>query len=84
MLRGEGFAGGSTLQLFWQTYVGSRVSGNGFRPRSERSASVTVGRDGRIDEPVTIPDDLGGLHGLALRDGTRRSRARSSSSRRAS
>ena len=37
--------------------------------RSDRSAQLTVGRDGRIDAPVTIPDDLGGLHGLALRDG---------------
>ena len=35
MLRGEGFPAGSTLDLFWQTYVGSRVSGNGFAPQEK-------------------------------------------------
>ena len=69
MLRGEGFASGSSLELVWQTYVGSRVSGNGFEPQEKSIGKVTVGRDGRIDVPVTVPDDLGGLHGLALRDG---------------
>jgi hypothetical protein len=69
MLRGEGFPGGSTLQLVWQTYVGSRVSGNGFMPEERIIGELTVDRDGRIDKDVTIPEDLGGLHGLALRDG---------------
>ncbi|RPH64087.1 MAG: hypothetical protein EHM89_02490 [Acidobacteria bacterium] len=68
-LRGEGFAGGAMLKLVWQTYVGSRVSGNGFEPQENAIGTVQVGPDGRIDVPVTIPDDLGGLHGLALRDG---------------
>ena len=68
-VRGEGFSGGASLQLVWQTYVGSRVSGNGFEPQENALGSVTVGRDGRIDVPVTIPDDLGGLHGIALREG---------------
>ena len=68
-LRGQGFPAGSLLQLVWQTYVGSRVSGEGFAPEDTMLGPVTVGRDGRIDVPVTIPDDLGGLHGLALRDG---------------
>jgi hypothetical protein len=68
-LRGEGFAGGTMLKLVWQTYVGSRVSGNGFEPQENAIGTVQVGPDGRIDVPVTIPDDLGGLHGLALRDG---------------
>ncbi len=66
-LRGEGFTASASLQLVWQTYVGSRVSGNGFEPQEHELGKVTVGRDGRLDVPVTIPDDLGGLHGLALR-----------------
>jgi hypothetical protein len=70
MLRGEGFPGGSTLQLVWQTYVGSRVSGNGFMPEERMIGELTVDRDGRIDKMVTIPEDLGGLHGLALRGGS--------------
>jgi hypothetical protein len=68
-LRGEGFPGNTTLQLSWQTYVGSRVSGNGFEPQEMEFGSVKVGAGGRIEVPVTIPDDLGGLHGLAVRNG---------------
>jgi hypothetical protein len=30
---------------------------------------MTAGADGRIDRAVTIPDDVGGLHGLAVRRG---------------
>ncbi len=69
MLRGEGFPANSTLDLFWQTYVGSRVSGNGFGPRENSIAKVKVASDGTIDFPLTIPEDLGGEHGIELRDG---------------
>ncbi len=68
-LQGQGFPAGATLQLIWGTYVGSRVSGDGYGPQDNPLGQVTVGRDGRIDAPITIPEDLGGLHGLALRDG---------------
>jgi hypothetical protein len=69
-LRGEGFRPNASLDLIWQTYVGSRVSGNGFEPQENPIGKVAVGADGRIDAPLTIPDDLGGLHGVALRDGS--------------
>jgi len=68
-LRGEGFPANATLQLAWQTSVGSRVSGNGFESQEQEFGTVKVGADGRINLPVTIPDDLGGLHGLAVRNG---------------
>jgi len=68
-LRGEGFPRGKTLQLIWETYVGSRVSGNGFAPQEKPLGTVTVSADGRIDHMVATPDDLGGLHALMLRDG---------------
>lgn len=68
-LRGEGFPAGASLDLVWHTFVGSRVSGDGYTPQEQVIGHVTVGDDGRIDEPVTVPDDLGGLHGLALGDG---------------
>jgi hypothetical protein len=71
MLRGQGFPANSSLQLVWQTFVGSRVSGSGFEPQDKDFAQVKVGSDGRFESPVTIPDDLGGLHGLALRNGDR-------------
>jgi hypothetical protein len=67
-LRGEGFPAGRPLQLLWQTYVGDRVSGSGFAPQERPIGEVTVGADGRIEWPFSIPDDLGGLHGIALRD----------------
>jgi hypothetical protein len=68
-LRGTGFPADSSLQLAWQTYVGSRVSGNGFEPQEKEFGTVKVRGDGQIDLPITIPDDLGGLHGLAVRSG---------------
>jgi hypothetical protein len=67
MLRGEGFPANTSLDLIWETYVGSRVSGNGFEAEQHPIGQVKVGSDGRIDAPVTVPEDLGGLHALALR-----------------
>lgn len=67
ILRGEGFPANSTLDLYWQTYVGSRVSGNGFSRQEKSIAKIKVASDGKIDFPLTIPLDLGGQHGLELR-----------------
>jgi hypothetical protein len=68
-LRGDGFPPNSTLDLFWQTYVGSRVSGNGFTPQEKPIAKLKVGKDGKIEFLLTIPEDLGGEHGIELREG---------------
>jgi hypothetical protein len=68
-LRGDGFPPNSTLDLFWQTYVGSRVSGNGFAPQEKPIAKLKVGKDGKIEFLLTIPEDLGGEHGIELREG---------------
>ena len=70
-LRGAGFPRSASLRLIWQTFVGNRVSANGFEPQEREMGTVAVGADGRIDAPVVIPDDLGGLHALALRNGDR-------------
>ena len=69
VLRGEGFQSGATLDLIWQTFVGSRVSGNGFAPKQRAIAKLKVGSNGTIEFPLTIPEDLGGEHALELRDG---------------
>jgi hypothetical protein len=69
LLRGEGFPPNSSLQLVWQTYAGSRVSGSGFDPEEHALMQVKAGSDGKISVPVTIPEDLGGLHAVELRDG---------------
>jgi len=68
-LRGNGFPAGKTLQLVWETYVGSRVSGNGFASQEKPLDTVKVSADGRIDYAFATPEDLGGLHALMLRDG---------------
>jgi hypothetical protein len=69
ILRGEGFAPGTSLRLVWETSVGSRVSDSGFTAQDNAIAQVKVGSDGRIEWPVTIPEDVGGRHGIALRRG---------------
>src|SRR5437762_2423563 len=68
VLRGEGFPANKTFDLLWQTYVGSRVSGNGYASQETSIAKVNVGADGRIEFPLTIPEDLGGRHSLELRE----------------
>jgi hypothetical protein len=68
ILRAEGFPKGASLKLVWQTYVGSRVSGSGFESTDKIIGDVKVGNDGRLELPLTIPEDLGGLHGVAIRD----------------
>ena len=68
-LRGEGLAPGTVLRLVWETSAGSRVTDAGFAPQENAIGQITVGNDGRIEWPLTIPEDLGGLHGLALRSG---------------
>jgi len=69
VLRGEGFPPDASLQLVWETSVGSRVSGSGFVTEDHPLGQIRVKSDGRIESPVTVPEDLGGLHGLALRRG---------------
>jgi hypothetical protein len=69
VLRGEGFAADARLRLLWETAVGSRVSGDGFTTQEKTIGEVNVDADGRIAWPLTIPEDLGGLHGLVLRIG---------------
>jgi hypothetical protein len=69
ILRGEGFPHDASLQLVWETYVGSRVSGNGFTPQDNVIGQVKIGSDGRLESPVTIPSDLGGLHTVIVKNG---------------
>jgi hypothetical protein len=68
VLRGEGFAPGAAMRVVWETSVGSRVSGDGFTAQEKDIGDVRADAEGRIDSTLTIPDDLGGLHGLVLRN----------------
>jgi hypothetical protein len=69
VIKGEGFARGDRLRLAWGTSAGSRVSGNGFAPEEHQLGELQVDGEGRIAWPLTIPEDLGGLHEVALRKG---------------
>jgi hypothetical protein len=68
-LAGNGFKPGAALQLVWETYVGSRVSGDGFTPKESVIGEVKAGSDGRVESSITVPEDLGGLHTVTLKNG---------------
>ncbi len=69
VLKATGFTRGERVRLSWQTSVGSRVSGNGFAPEEHSLGDVEVGTDGTGEWPLTIPEDLGGLHAVAVMRG---------------
>ena len=69
MLKGEGFAPGAPMRLVWETSVGSRVTAAGFTTEDNEIGEIKADVNGRIEQVVAIPDDLGGLHGLAIRRG---------------
>ena len=45
------------------------MSGNGYAPQQTAIGKVEVAKDGRIEFPLIVPEDLGGQHALELRDG---------------
>jgi hypothetical protein len=57
------------VSLMWGTQEGNRVSGDGFAPLENELAKVSAGADGRITMPLSIPEDLGGLHTISIRSG---------------
>jgi len=69
VLHGTGLPAGATLQLLWQTATGSRVTDEGFTPKETALPAVAAGDDGTLSAPITVPDDLGGLHTLTIRQG---------------
>src|SRR5262249_18130486 len=69
VMKGEGFAAGTTLRLVWETFTGSRVTAAGFTTEEKEIAAITADANGRVEHTLTVPEDLGGLHGVALRRG---------------
>ncbi len=70
-LKGTGFPANERIDLVWETWSGSRVTQAGFDARTSVLGQLTVGADGSIGSPVTIPDDLGGRHFLVIQQGKR-------------
>ncbi|MBI4888506.1 MAG: hypothetical protein HY824_15530 [Acidobacteria bacterium] len=68
VLRGQGFAPGTAVQLVWGTSEGNRVA-DGFAPVGKDLTRATVRGDGTLEMPIAVPEDLGGLHDVSLRAG---------------
>ncbi len=69
IVKGSGLPANASVSLVWGTQEGSRVSGNGFAPEERELATGSIAADGRLEIPLTIPDDLGGLHAVSIRSG---------------
>jgi hypothetical protein len=69
VLTASGLPAQSPVTLVWDTQAGSRVTDAGFGATQVELSKAIVGGDGRLDVPLTIPDDLGGLHALLIRSG---------------
>jgi hypothetical protein len=70
-LKVSGLPASTALSLVWGTWEGSRVSGNGFAPKETELTTLQSDARGQLDVPLDIPDDLGGLHTIAVRAGDR-------------
>ena len=67
----SGLPANAAVTLVWGSWQGSRVSGNGYAPTESELTKLTVGADGRLNTSFDIPDDLGGLHTVSIRSGTK-------------
>ena len=68
-LRGDGFPANSAVSLVWETWAGSRISQSGFDQKETPLGDLKIDANGKVEAPITIPDDLGGLHALVLKAG---------------
>jgi hypothetical protein len=67
-VRGAGFTPGKNLQLNWTTVTGNRMMGNGWEESSRVIAEAKADGSGNVVFKFTIPEDLGGAHGLWVQD----------------
>jgi hypothetical protein len=66
VVRGGGFAPGESVKLLWSRVVGNRMNGRGWQEASEVVAESTADAAGAAEFRFNVPDDLGGLHVLAV------------------
>jgi len=64
---GRGFAPRETLELFWGTVAGNRVSGDGWADESEVAGKTQADDRGQFAFAMEIPDDLGGSHAITAK-----------------
>ena len=70
-LRAEGLEANATLDVVWETFVGSRVTPEGFAADQRALARVQADGAGRLTSALQVPDDVGGVHVVTLRSGQR-------------
>lgn len=68
-LTAGGLPPNAAVRLVWETQAGSRVTESGFGAKEDELGTATIDANGSLNVPVTIPDDLGGLHALQIRAG---------------
>jgi hypothetical protein len=66
-LGGSGFAPQAAVTLTWETYVGNRLSGNGWSTQEHPLTKITADANGAFALRITTPDDLGGPHRVIAR-----------------
>jgi hypothetical protein len=64
VVRGKGFESGKTYQLNWDTVVGNRMSGAGWKEGARVVAESRADTGGAVEFRFKVPDDLGGVHNL--------------------
>lgn len=72
-VRADGLTPGKAYELAWSTTVGNRVAGEGWGEAARVIAAAKADLQGAAQFRFPAPDDLGGLHALALAaDGEKR------------
>ncbi len=66
-LSGSGLPANQTLSATWETWVGSRVTQEGFASSEKTLEPMMVNAEGKLGTSINIPDDLGGQHALVLK-----------------
>jgi hypothetical protein len=74
LLKGSNFAPRAAMQAFWETSVGSRVSGDGFATQEKAIDHITADADGRIES--TLRDSRGRRRAAPARSAQRQKRGR--------
>lgn len=64
---GAGFAHRAPIALTWETYVGNRLSGNGWSTEEHPLATIAADENGAFAYRLATPDDLGGPHRVIAR-----------------
>jgi hypothetical protein len=70
LVQGDGLTPGQIYQLNWTRVVGNRMTGAGWQELSTVVAENKADGAGRSEFRFTVPDDLGGGHGLWIDAGS--------------